>query len=102
MTLLKTLLATLLLAFATVGFAADVIDINTADAKALEELNGIGPAKAAAIVAYREANGPFETVEELANVKGIGLKTVELNRASLSVGASSGAAPAAAGSGDTH
>lgn len=86
MNLFKVLLASLLLAFAGASFAADVIDINSADATTLEALNGIGPAKAAAIVEYREANGPFATIEDLANVKGIGLRTVELNRASMSVG----------------
>lgn len=103
MTLLKTLIATLLLALAGTGIAGELIDINSADAKVLEELNGVGPAKAAAIVAYREANGPFETVEELANVKGIGLKTVELNRASLTTGGSPAATATAQGaSGDMH
>jgi competence protein ComEA len=93
MNLFKVLLATLLFAFAGASFAADVVDINRADATQLETLNGIGPAKAAAIIEYREANGPFATVEDLANVKGIGLRTVELNRASMSVG--DAAAPAA-------
>lgn len=102
MTLLKTLIAALLFAFAATGFTGDLIDINSADAKTLEELNGIGPAKAAAIVAYRDANGPFETVEELANVKGIGLKTVELNRASLTVGGASTAAAAPGTGGNPH
>lgn len=87
MNLLKILLASLLFAFAGASFATDVIDINSADAKTLEALNGIGPAKAAAIVEYREANGPFATIEDLANVKGIGLRTVELNRDAMSVGA---------------
>ena len=39
--------------------------------------------KAAAIVAYRETNGPFRSIDELANVKGIGTKTVEKNRTNL-------------------
>jgi competence protein ComEA len=88
MSFLKSVLAALLLALTSLSFANDtgVIDINTADAKALEALNGIGPVKAAAIVAYRDANGPFATIEELADVQGIGLRTVELNRANLSVG----------------
>ena len=47
------------------------IDINTADQEELERLPGIGPAKAGAIIAYREEHGPFQTVEELANVEGI-------------------------------
>lgn len=85
MNLLKSLL--LSLAFSFAAFAANPIDINRADAATLAQLNGIGDAKAQAIVAYREAHGPFKTVEQLAEVKGIGLKTVEKNREMLSVGA---------------
>lgn len=48
------------------------IDINTAPAEALRELPGIGEKRAADIVAYREANGPFRIVEELTDVPGIG------------------------------
>lgn len=61
------------------------ININTADVETLASLNGIGPAKAEAIVAYREANGPFESAEELDNVKGIGAVTVEKNADRLTV-----------------
>ena len=69
---------------ASVGVLAAPVDINTADAATLEaELTGIGAAKAAAIVAYREANGPFKRLEELVKVKGVGEKTLEKNRAIL-------------------
>ncbi|WP_181592969.1 helix-hairpin-helix domain-containing protein [Paenibacillus sp. YN15] len=54
-----------------------LIDINTASASRLDELPGIGPGKAQAIVAYRQANGPFRTPEELKKVKGIGQKTYD-------------------------
>lgn len=65
--------------FAQTAFAA--VNVNKADAEQIaEELKGIGITKATAIVAYREQNGPFKTVEELTQVKGIGLKTVEKNR----------------------
>ena len=58
-----------------------IVDINSADAATLaQQLNGVGAAKAAAIVAYREANGPFAQVEDLEEVKGIGSATVETNR----------------------
>jgi competence protein ComEA len=48
--------------------------------KIAAELKGIGLSKATAIVEYRKANGPFKTIEQLTEVKGIGLKTVEQNR----------------------
>lgn len=85
----KSLLATLALGLAISfsSFAADKVDINSADAATLATaLNGIGPAKAEAIVAYRTANGPFESADDLEKVKGIGTKTIELNRALISVG----------------
>ncbi len=52
------------------------IDVNTAGAEELTELPGIGPARAAAIVADREANGPFRYPEDLLRVPGIGEKTL--------------------------
>lgn len=57
--------------------AGEMVNINTASPAALaEQLPGIGPAKARAIVTYREQNGPFESVDELIEVKGIGPKTL--------------------------
>ncbi|MEO7916804.1 MAG: helix-hairpin-helix domain-containing protein [Dokdonella sp.] len=86
---IKNLLATLALGLALSfsAFAADKVDINKADAATLAAaLNGVGPSKADAIVAYRTENGPFADVDALANVKGIGAKTVEHNRDVISVG----------------
>ena len=61
--------------------AAPLLDLNKADALTLQkELNGIGKAKAEAIVAYREANGPFASVDELLEIKGIGNALLERNR----------------------
>jgi competence protein ComEA len=69
------------------------VDINTADAKTLAaELRGIGETTAAAIVAYRTANGPFKTVDDLVKVRGIGNKILEQNRTNLRVGAEKPAA----------
>ncbi|WP_349305477.1 helix-hairpin-helix domain-containing protein [Bacillus sp. FJAT-50079] len=53
------------------------ININKADAAELETLPGIGPAKAAAIIQYREEHGPFQGIEEMQNISGIGAKTFE-------------------------
>ncbi len=57
------------------------VNINQADADELATLlKGIGQSKAQSIVEYRDENGMFETVEELANVKGVGMSTVNKNR----------------------
>ena len=78
-TLIKSLF--LSLALCVSAFAADRVDVNHADATAIAEtLNGVGMTKAEAIVAWREANGQFKSADQLAEVKGIGLKTVEKNR----------------------
>jgi len=61
------------------------VNINTADAQTLATLNGIGASKADAIVAYREANGPFQSADDLDNVKGIGASTVEKNADRITV-----------------
>ncbi|MFP7477848.1 helix-hairpin-helix domain-containing protein [Terribacillus saccharophilus] len=53
------------------------ININQADSEELTELNGIGEAKAQAIIAFREENGPFTSVEQLTEVPGIGEKSLE-------------------------
>lgn len=50
----------------------DPVDINTAGVEELDQLPGIGTVLAGRIIAYREANGPFETVEDLLEVSGIG------------------------------
>lgn len=71
----------LALAFAFPAFAAQPVNINTADAPTIAaSLKGIGDTKAEAIVAYREKNGVFKTADDLAKVKGVGERTVELNR----------------------
>ena len=85
--------AVLSLLSAAQALATEKVNINTADAAALDRvLVGVGPSKAAAIVEYRKANGPFKSAEELAMVKGIGLSTVEQNRDRIEL--RTGAAPA--------
>ncbi|GGI64685.1 helix-hairpin-helix domain-containing protein [Enterococcus alcedinis] len=55
----------------------DLININTADLSQLQQLAGVGPSKAQAIISYREENGPFGTIEDLLQVSGFGEKTFE-------------------------
>lgn len=63
---------------------AGPVDVNSADAKTLaRELDGIGMAKAEAIVSYREKNGPFKSADDLSKVKGLGKKLVDQNKSNL-------------------
>lgn len=85
---MRNLIASLLFAAALSPLAAlatGSVDLNTADAAALEGINGIGPARAAAIIKYREAHGPFASVDELVKVPGIGDKSIVQLRDQLSV-----------------
>ena len=91
---IKTLFSSLILSLALAGaaIAGETVNINTADAATIDRvLVNVGPAKAESIVAYRKANGAFRSAEQLALVKGIGLKTVEKNRDRIALG---GARPA--------
>jgi len=67
------------------AFAA--VNINTATQSELEVVKGLGPAKAKAIIMYREANGNFKHLDELDKVKGFGKASVEKLKADLSVDA---------------
>ena len=82
-------LKVLILAFGFI-FSASVfagpVDVNIADAATLAaNIKGVGLKKAAAIVAYREANGPFKKIEDLVKVKGIGVKLLEKNRVNIQI-----------------
>ncbi len=80
----KTLLAVCLLT-PTLLFA-ETVNINTADKEALmTSIKGVGEKRAEAIIAYREQNGSFKSVEELADVRGVGPSIVEKNMDNLSV-----------------
>ncbi len=60
---------------------AGPVNINTADAELLaQELEGIGPARARAIVAYREAHGPFTSADQLMDIQGVGPRVLDINR----------------------
>lgn len=92
-----SLFSTLLLSALLAGgaLAAEKVDINTADAATLDRvLDGVGPSKAEAIVAHRKQHGAFRSADELAEVKGIGLATVEANRERITVGAGAARAKA--------
>ena len=88
--MIKWILASLLaLLIALPSWAADQVNINTATAEEIAEvLTGVGLSKAEKIVEYRNANGPFAHVDELVNVKGIGLRTVDKNREAIVLGES--------------
>lgn len=87
-TLHSFIFSLLLVLFSFNAFSATV-NINTADAAALDAaMQGVGPKSAAAIVAYRTKHGPFKSVDDLANVKGIGPKAVEKNRTKITAGES--------------
>jgi competence protein ComEA len=87
----QILLASLLPMMAWAG----PVDINKADAATIaKELQGVGLSRAQAIVAYREKNGAFKSVDDLRKVKGVGAKVLELNRANIRI---DGAAAKSAG-----
>lgn len=91
----RALLA-LTLALAAPAFAATPVNVNKADAATLAgSLDGVGPAKAAAIVAYRDEHGPFKSADDLSQVKGIGPATLERNRSAILLGDEDAAKPAA-------
>lgn len=63
------------------------VNINTADAQDISKsLKGIGKKRAEAIVAYRTKNGPFKSVDDLTNVKGISKKVIEKNNGKILLG----------------
>jgi competence protein ComEA len=82
-TLWKVVIVSTLVSLAGFVYAAPV-NVNTADAQTLaENIKGIGPKKAQAIVNYRNQYGPFKTSDDLTKVKGIGQKIVDLNKSDL-------------------
>ncbi len=87
--MIKQFLAAMILALALcTGAVAETerVDLNTATVEQLADaLHGVGEAKAEAIVAWREENGGFSHIDELVNVRGIGLRTLERNRDRIEV-----------------
>lgn len=97
MNLFKSILVALSLFASGFAFAGAPVNVNTADAATLaDSLDGVGEAKAKAIVDYRTKNGPFKSADDLTNVKGIGAATVQKNRDFIKL-ADGGAAKPAAG-----
>lgn len=84
-------LVLLMLVFFIPAALAGLLNINTATQAEFENLPGIGPSKAIAIVAYRDQHGPFKDVRELDNVKGIGPSTLEKLLPLVTVGDTGGA-----------
>ncbi len=96
---LKAVVMSLLLALSLPALAVEVdavkdaantqvenrIDLNTADVTQLQELKGVGPKTAQAIVQWRDSQGPFTNVDQLLAIKGIGEKTLAKMRESLVV-----------------
>jgi competence protein ComEA len=95
---IRTLVQGFILSLLPAGAAlAGPVNLNSADAATLaRELDGIGPAKAQAIIDFRQKNGPFRSPEDLLKVDGIGERVLEQNRGNIRLNAAA-AAPAAAG-----
>jgi competence protein ComEA len=94
---IRTLVQGLIVSLLPAGAAlAGPVNLNSADAATLaKELDGIGPAKAQAIVEFRQKNGPFKSPEDLLKVDGIGERVLEQNRGNIRLnGAAAASAPA--------
>ena len=83
---MKKLFLIIVTLFGLAGAAFAAVNINTATQAELESLQGIGPAKAKAIVDHRKKNGPFKSADDLQNVNGIGPATMKRLRKDLTVG----------------
>ena len=78
-----TVIALSTILFATILIAGEPVDINSADKQTLMTVKGIGEKRADAIIKYRVEQGPFTSVEQLANISGISYSLIESNRESL-------------------
>ena len=82
---MKLILKMFFLLLLGMGTAWSAVNINTATQSELESVKGLGPAKAKAIISYREKNGQFKSVDELDKVKGFGKPTIEKLKSELTV-----------------
>jgi len=85
---MRKILERCVLLAAAFGLASAVlagpVNVNTADAETLaKELNGVGPALAAAIVRDREENGPYKSPEDITRVRGVGPSVLEKNKGDI-------------------
>jgi competence protein ComEA len=95
--LIPVLALVLAAGFAGPAVAGSQVDINYADAMTIaKSLEGVGLVKAEAIVAYRNAHGPFASLDDLAHVRGIGPRILDENRDVIVFG---GSGPGAGGRG---
>ena len=84
MKLINSFILTFLLTLPIIGFSTETININNADKETLMSvIKGVGEKKAEAIIQYREKNGPFESIDELSNIKGIDIGIIEKNKHNL-------------------
>ena len=87
MSAIHRIATTLALVLSGAVFAAEPVDVNSATAEALAEaIDGVGLKRAEAIVNFRDENGPFRSLDDLVQVRGIGERIVEGNRDNLTVG----------------
>lgn len=86
---IKKLIFLTLLAFSLNMSAAEPVNINSADKQTLMQVKGVGEKRAEAIIAWREKNGPFKAVADLAEIDGIGPSLIESNKDLLTVGSAS-------------
>ena len=89
--IVKKLISSMLVLAALIAFPAySAVNINTATQSELEAVKGVGPAKAKAIISYRESKGGFKSLDELVNVKGFGKASIEKLKSDLVVQPSKG------------
>ena len=87
----------LLLTSLCIGTTFAAVDINIATQSELESVKGLGPTKAKAIVAHREKNGPYKSLDDLDAVKGFGKASIDRLRGELTVGKVGSDKPASSG-----
>ena len=85
MDILKKCIFAVLLSLPVLLYAGQTININTADKELLMSIKGVGEKRAEAIIAYRKKNGPFKSVDQLSEIKGLGQYFVDSNREVLVV-----------------